>query len=125
MIPETAGLLFDQYLVFLVMCAAVMGGFWFVSPHRSPRTPTSPRYTDPRPLRRKERELASVRFLPSYVYRHYRNPMRVLRRFLGKMSGRQWVKLRKHYNREVPNGAEKFANAIVKMQQAQQRPSTF
>lgn len=60
-----------------------------------------------------ERELG-VRYSLSSEYSRYRAPMRILRRFCGWPSGRQWVLLRKHWNRERPDGARRFANVVAR-----------
>ncbi|UOF81197.1 hypothetical protein [Caudoviricetes sp.] len=104
-------LISQQFLVFLIMVCTFSFGIWFVIPWQGKRTPKSSRIA---PMTRAEREVGAT-FIPAHIYRHYRNPMRALRRFLGNPSGRQWVKLRKHYNREVPNGAFRFALAVQRM----------
>lgn len=94
-----------QFWVFGAMLAAFGIGVWFVR-----RTPSVP------PIRvhatRREREMG-IKYALSSDYMKYRNPMRDLRRFCGWPSGRQWVRLRKYWNRERLDGARKFAMAVA------------
>ncbi len=107
--------LVQQWIVFLVMAAVFMGGIWFI-------TPTEKKPVFRAPATRAERAIGFTS-TPAHIYRHYRNPMRTLRKFLGDPSGRQWRKLRKYYNRQVPDGARRFAMAVQQMIQARYAPT--
>lgn len=105
----------DQLLVFLTMALAFGIGWFFIDSKGKLRTPwRTPPLTPP--LTRRERESGlTIRFIASSLYTHYRNAMRDLRRFCGWPSGRQWVKSRKHWNREYPQGARRFAHVVSQL----------
>lgn len=105
---DTIDPMVHQWLVFFVMVGVLSVGAWFVTPYKekNPKVRINPVGSE-----KKAKELG-YHFTLSSHYRHYRNPMRNLRRYIGWPSGRQWVKLRKYWNRETPNGAKRFAHFI-------------
>lgn len=98
-------LMHDQILVFLTMALAFGIGWFFIDREGHIRKPAWP-------TTRKDRATGLIKFYPSSVYSHFRNPMRTLRRFAGWPGGRQWVKLRKFWNREYPQGAKRLAGVL-------------
>lgn len=86
--------------MFLAMALTFMFGVWFLSPWKRDWRKRDPVVKFP-PSTRAER-LVGFNFIPSSEYQHYRNPERTLRRKLGNMSGRQWRKFRKFWNRQYP-----------------------
>lgn len=94
------------WIVMLVMLVVLLIGLPFLTPYRRPIGKEPNRFVVNPPPKFKGME---VKFTLASEYHRYRNPMRDLRRFVGWPSGRQWVLLRKFWNRETPNGAMKFA----------------
>ena len=117
-LPDGTTAAFDQaqhtanhWLAFFVTAAALVFGAWFVSPWKRPVVP------DKRPIppaTRKDYEVG-FRFIPAESYQHYRNPMRQLRRSLGEMSGRQWVRRRKEMSK-LAGGYEKLKQMAAQLQ---------
>jgi hypothetical protein len=105
----TEGLPF-QWFILGLMAVLFVGGAFFANKWAK-RSPVV--YA---PLTRKEAEIGG-RFFPANKWRHWRNPLKELRRFLQWPSGRQWTKLRKQYNRMMPDGALRFAGMATNVRQ--------